>query len=244
MKAQDIAPACIAVAGVGLRAALSYFAWGPRLAERVELSTPLHSIFTIAEGFHLKKMGMSPYTGSAFHAPPLVLPLLSPFTDIGDLSSVLPFIAFDLASAYLIYMIAFTFCRLPKKSKTGMKRISSSGWSMYDIQTGQLKEPAPNEASPASGLPDLCAALYFLNPFAIASCVAGSLSGLEALFILLAIYGATVQKPMLAAFGAAGATYMSALPLVLCIPLMLLLARGLEDCPLEYQPESRVRFTR
>eukprot|EP00854_Cymbomonas_tetramitiformis_P011716 gene11716-13834_t len=76
------------------------------------------------------------------------------------------------------------------------------------------------------------------------SCVAGSLSGLEALFILLAIYGATVQKPMLAAFGAAGATYMSALPLVLCIPLMLLLARGLEDCPLEYQPESRVRFTR
>jgi hypothetical protein len=33
----------------------------------------------VAEAVHLQALGMSPYAGSVFHAPPLVLQLLEPF---------------------------------------------------------------------------------------------------------------------------------------------------------------------
>lgn len=61
--------ACIAC-----RIGLAY-AVGDLLLSRVELNTPLHSLISIREGLFWKQVGRSPYTGSAFRGPPLLLHL-------------------------------------------------------------------------------------------------------------------------------------------------------------------------
>lgn len=48
---------------------------GDILQRRVELSTPLHSLISIKEALFWKDVGRSPYTGSTFRGPPLLLPI-------------------------------------------------------------------------------------------------------------------------------------------------------------------------
>ena len=58
------------------------------------------------EALHLTSLGMSPYTGSAYHAPPLLLPLLrgsalAATTEV----LILPYIAADICASLAIRRI-------------------------------------------------------------------------------------------------------------------------------------------
>ena len=48
---------------------------GDILRPRVELNTPIHSVISIKEALFWKDVGRSPYTGSFFRGPPLLLSL-------------------------------------------------------------------------------------------------------------------------------------------------------------------------
>lgn len=89
------------------------------LEGRQEIGTPANSLRRAREGAFLLEMGISPYTGSSFHGPPLLLPLLGPFLlptalrspGHSPLASSFPFVAADALSALLIFTITKVLVR-------------------------------------------------------------------------------------------------------------------------------------
>lgn len=70
--------------------------------------------------------------------------------------------------------------------------------------------------------PHHLAGMYLWNPFAIISCVSGSLSPMENLFSLLAVYAAAVGNIPLAAFATACGAYLSLHPILLLVGTQIL----------------------
>ena len=77
------------------------------------LTTQLHSAshcargYICREGLHLTSLGMSPYTGSAYHGAPLLLPLLqSAALSPSPLMLALPHVAADIWGALALRRIA------------------------------------------------------------------------------------------------------------------------------------------
>ncbi|KAL6544059.1 hypothetical protein OROGR_010556 [Orobanche gracilis] len=67
-----------AIASIIFRLILSYFSESLNLSTRPELSTPVISLRRLAEGYWLKKLSVSPYSGSMYHGSPLLLSFLGP----------------------------------------------------------------------------------------------------------------------------------------------------------------------
>ncbi|CAD7697318.1 unnamed protein product [Ostreobium quekettii] len=91
--------------GVALRTLLAGLGAAPRLVGRVEIASPLSSLVRVREGLALGDQGLSPYTGDAYHGPPLAL---SVFSGVArhPLWSLAPLIAADVASAALLSRLA------------------------------------------------------------------------------------------------------------------------------------------
>jgi hypothetical protein len=69
-----------------------------RLLWRPEVTTPANSLLQIREGYYLLQQGVSPYTGTSCHVPPLVLALLGPLAQCKVLY-IVPNIVADLLGA-------------------------------------------------------------------------------------------------------------------------------------------------
>jgi hypothetical protein len=69
-----------------------------RLLWRPEVTTPANSLLQIREGYYLLQQGVSPYTGTSCHVPPLVLALLGPLSQC-KLLYVVPNILADVLAA-------------------------------------------------------------------------------------------------------------------------------------------------
>lgn len=85
--------------GLLLRLCLLYLGYSSTLSDRVEVSSPLSSLKRLKEGVALTKINLSPYTGSAFHAPPLLIPTLGKLVSKGEQLTFLPFLLADLLAA-------------------------------------------------------------------------------------------------------------------------------------------------
>jgi phosphatidylinositol glycan class U len=98
------------VPAAAVRLLLALLGIGRYLIWRVEVSTPANTLLQVREGLRLRSLGVAPYSGSACHAPPLVLALLSATAPSPTLY-VLPNIAFDLLAGLLVARIAATLLR-------------------------------------------------------------------------------------------------------------------------------------
>lgn len=90
-----------AIGSIIFRFLVIYFSQNVNLTSRPEVATPLTSLRRLAEGYWLKRTGMSPYTGSMYHGSPLLLSLLGPITvtSVGGRSSY-PLCRLPLSNAY------------------------------------------------------------------------------------------------------------------------------------------------
>eukprot|EP01132_Coremiostelium_polycephalum_P004123 gene4123-5159_t len=128
--------------------------------EQGEITTPLTSFKRLTEGLHLRDLGLSPYAGSAFHQPPLVLLLFYPFHVYSEwLPPQLVFLICDLIIAILL------------------RKITKMVWRV-------LPSEMTNPLSPESNLPNITAALYLFNPFTLFT----SLSSYLTLYPIILIF--------------------------------------------------------
>ncbi|KAL8053779.1 hypothetical protein ABFX02_05G096300 [Erythranthe guttata] len=208
-----------AIASIVLRLILSYFSKYLNLSSRPEVSTPLTSLRRLAEGYWLKQLSISPYSGSMYHGSPLLLSILGPLTakkiegHASHLLCSLVSVIADFISAILI-------------RATGHILVTAHGHSLKALGLDKLFKDT--EILPSG---DIAALVYLWNPFTIISCIGFNTSPIENLFVILSLYGASAGLVPLAAFGWVIASHLSLYPLVLVIPVIFLLGYGLDAPP-------------
>lgn len=180
-----------------------------QLSSRVEVANAFTRIAGIREGLELMKFGDSPYVGSAFHAPPLLLPMLKA-TSQDAMLSPLPFMAADVLSAVLMYLLA------------------------RQLAVDQLG--SGHRAGPIS--PESAAALLLWNPFIVLTSAGASTGSFTICTVLMMLLGAAHGSPALAAIGAALAAYLDPHSALLMLPVCMILNSGVEDLLQEPSPEE------
>ena len=215
--------ACVAVFA---RLFLTYLGWHNVFSSRIELTSPIDSIERLKEGAALVKLGMSPYSGSVLHTPPLVLFVLTPVLEfasgisnatVRSIITVLPFVIADLLTAAALFVLATRVIGVSNNEGT---------------RSGQIKKAMHDNArtDPASIHPATVSALYLMNPVSIAACVAGSTSGFGVLFFSIAAASAAQGDPILAGAAIACAAYLNGLPSVLLlVPIASLVRNGIDS---------------
>ncbi|KAI2622474.1 PIG-U-domain-containing protein [Hypoxylon sp. NC1633] len=169
------------------------------LTGRVEISTPVTSFKRLQEGLFLYNHNVSPYDGGVYHQAPLLLPLFSLLPDPSayPIFAYLLYIVVDLLSADALYKIA-------ESGEASTSRLFTSArkerrWSGYVV-----------------------AALFLLNPFTIATCMARPTNVFTTCAIVHAIAQAIHGNPFTAMLALSFATYLSMYPVLLFPPLILL----------------------
>jgi hypothetical protein len=134
-------------------------------------------------GDALRRLGQSPYAGSALHAPPLLLAALAPriasAPTIGT-RAVAPFVGFDVLAAFALFFAS----RRIEARRIVWSRAGSAGGP--GASAAAKREASRRVAS----TPWTVAALSLANPLAIASCVACSCAGLRTAALAFLIFGA------------------------------------------------------
>ncbi len=95
------------VAGILLRFSITtqelLVSW---LSTRIEIATPANGMLPIREGLALLNMGISPYSGSSCHAPPLVMALWAAQADHSMVVYMIPQIIADALTSMMLQEIA------------------------------------------------------------------------------------------------------------------------------------------
>ncbi|GAB4856911.1 hypothetical protein Ancab_014829 [Ancistrocladus abbreviatus] len=224
-----------AIASLILRLILVYFSKNLHFTSRPEVSTPLSSLWRLAEGYWLKQASMSPYAGSMYHGSPLLLSVLGPLTTTsigghpGHLLCSFLFVLADFLGAMLI-------------RATGQRLQSAYTHHLESLGLAHMLETS---GFLSSG--DIAALVYLWNPLTIVTCVGSSTSPIENFFVILSIYGACARLAPLAAFGLVMATHLSLYPAILVIPVILLLGYGTDSPPrklfLQKDPNNRMKLS-
>ncbi|XP_057775730.1 LOW QUALITY PROTEIN: uncharacterized protein LOC130994677 [Salvia miltiorrhiza] len=210
-----------AIASVLFRLVLSYFSKNLNLSSRPEVSTPLTSLRRLAEGYWLKQLSMSPYSGSMYHGSPLLLSILGPLSvkTIGGQSS-------DLLCSLVSVVADFISAILIRATGRNLVRSHLRNWKSLGLD----KLFKGNEVVPSG---DVAALVYLWNPFTIVSCIGFNTSPIENMFVVMSLYGASAGLVPLAAFGWVISSHLSLYPIFLVIPMIFLLGYGL-DAPPEF----------
>jgi GPI-anchor transamidase subunit U len=153
----------------------------------------------VQEGLFLYNHNVSPYDGGVYHQAPLLLPLFSLFPDtaVYPIFTCILYTLVDLLSANALYHIA-------ESGEASSSRLFKSPrrekrWSGYVV-----------------------AALFLLNPFTIATCLARSTTVFTTCAILHAIAKAVAGQLFTSMLSLSFAAYLSMYPILLLPPLILL----------------------
>ncbi|KAF2076361.1 hypothetical protein CYY_002318 [Polysphondylium violaceum] len=195
----------ISLSALLLRFVLFYQGFHFHFSNRNEITTPLTNFKRLTEGLHLWDLGLSPYSGSAYHQSPLVLLLFYPFhsnnlsTSLTGLPPQVVFLVVDILIAYLLREITKLIPQvLPK----------------------EMKPLEPN-----SNLPNITAALYLFNPFSIFTCIGMSTIVINNAAIILSLYYSLKGNLFQSVFFVALSSYFSIYPIILLFPVSFILKR-------------------
>ncbi|KAL1569032.1 phosphatidylinositol glycan anchor biosynthesis class U protein-like isoform X1 [Salvia divinorum] len=218
-----------AIASVFFRLILTYFSKNLNLSSRPEVSTPLTSLRRLAEGYWLKQLSMSPYSGSMYHGSPLLLSILGPLTvkKIGGLSG-------ELLCSLVSLVADFISAILIRATGASLVRAYLHNWKSLGLD----KLFKGNEVVPSG---DVAALVYLWNPFTIVSCIGFNTSAIENMFVVMSLYGASAGLVPLAAFGWVVSLHLSLYPIVLVIPVVFLLGYGLDAPPRKLFVQSNLQ---
>ncbi|EGC39428.1 hypothetical protein DICPUDRAFT_147853 [Dictyostelium purpureum] len=193
----------IILTSIIIRLVLFYQGFDHLFSNRNEIATPLTSFKRLIEGIHLRELGLSPYAGSVYHQPPLVLLLFLPILKMNE------FIQFNITSSQLFFVLVDCLIAV----------------SLREI-TKSVSKVLPNEMKPLSKdsiLPNLTAALYLFNPFTLFTCVGMSTIILTNLAIVLSLYFSLKGKLFLSVFSVSMSAYLGIYPIILIFPVAFIL---------------------
>ncbi|XP_022647943.1 phosphatidylinositol glycan anchor biosynthesis class U protein-like [Varroa jacobsoni] len=168
--------------GYALRLALMWSEFRGRIADRVELSTPMNSWKRVVEGYFLEKHGINPYSGDILHEPYLSLRFYSLLlTFLRSNGLVHLFIVVDLLTGLILYAASKKCVQILLHQDRSLSKAQSSRKLVLTIAT-------------ARQIPTLVLTVYCLSPFNILSCVSQNTSIfdnlLHTLSLLAMVYGA------------------------------------------------------
>ncbi|KYQ96817.1 GPI transamidase subunit PIG-U family protein [Tieghemostelium lacteum] len=190
-----------------LRFILFYQDFNQLFSQRNEITTPLTSFKRLQEGLHLRDNGLSPYTGSVCHQPPLLLFLfdmvayIDQWCNFGLILPQMVFLIVDLLIAILLRQITIL---VPTVLPMEMKPLTTS-----------------------SNLPNITAALYLFNPFTLFTCIGMSTIVFNNLSIILSLYFSLKGSILKSVFFVALSSYLSTYPIISIIPIALILKEKL-----------------
>jgi phosphatidylinositol glycan class U len=188
----------IIVLGVALRVLLHLAGFQEIFATSYEISTPVSSHKRVLEGLYLQSAGQSPYQGSVYNQPPLILTLIGHLLHFQHYYAVqLFYICLDVLSAVLLYKI-LQLHRPQQVRELEEERVLRE--MSADDQRGALQQQASKYTTLhlLPSLPELGAALYLLNPYTWMATVALSPSTLFNAAVLLLLYAALAHRALLA----------------------------------------------
>jgi phosphatidylinositol glycan class U len=212
----------ILVLGVAVRVVLHLAGFQEIFATSYEISTPVSSHKRVLEGLYLQSVGQSPYQGSVYNQPPLILMLIGYLLQFKQYYAVqLFYICLDVLNAVLLYKILQLHRpqQVRELEEEQVLREMSAGESSALQQ--QASKYTTLHLLPT--LPELSAALYLLNPYTWMSTVALSPTLLFNSAVLLLLYAALAHRALLALLALALATYLVPHAFVLVAPVTVLL---------------------
>jgi GPI-anchor transamidase subunit U len=192
--------------------ALRLLLYSVDLTEVPEFVTPLSSMHRIQEGISLARSGVSPYSGHAFHQPPLILALLWPFFDHKGSTpryAGLPLqLLFFIADVLVAYMLRTIMLR---------KLLRDARLTANTLEPKRDQYFLPSWLRDAAALPNICAAAYLLHPFALCSNVAWDVSSLVRVATVGSVYFATTSRSTLACICLALSCYVEIHPIIFVV---------------------------
>ncbi|XP_077982983.1 GPI-anchor transamidase component PIGU-like [Glandiceps talaboti] len=184
------------------------------LANRVEIITPITSWDGVVEGLALFESGISPYSGDVFHETPLILLIFHYIKSISSAWIPMIFVLLDLYIAWLLRNIVNSASRLMIDRQVQMRKKFAKDIDSILIKLVNVRE-----------LPDQVAALYLLNPYTIATCVAKSTILLNNLAVVIGILYTLKGHRAISTLAIAIATYQSFYPAMLIVPCTMFIAQ-------------------
>ncbi|KAJ3124118.1 hypothetical protein HK098_001387 [Nowakowskiella sp. JEL0407] len=160
------------------------------LANRPEITVPTTSFKQLKEGIFLYSKGLNPYDGGIFRQSPIVLKIYS-ILRIPQLSSLF-MIIIDCLIAFTIYYIAIERVEHQKRAIQKWNAVSGSfEKDNIEEEPKKVDKSVPKE-KPID--PFDAPALFFANPYGIATCIAKSTIGLNSLAVVLGLLFAIKGK--------------------------------------------------
>jgi hypothetical protein len=205
---------------------------------RVEVSTPANGLLPAKEALSLLRLGVSPYRSSACHVPPL---LLSAMRLLGQQHLALQ-LAADLAAAWMLRDVARLASRPGGAMGPGEGGATRSGHAAghgNSLSPALLPPPLTCKPSSPTSLPfpgrgaiqpDTVMGIYLLNPFGIASCIAGTRTPLENACVVGALLAALRGSAIGTSVALACAAYIGLHPLLLGVSAGSKQARERKSC--------------
>lgn len=187
-----------------------------------KISVNSNGRISVLEGLYLQSVGQSPYQGSVYNQPPLILMLIGYLLQFKQYYAVqLFYICLDVLNAVLLYKILQLHRpqQVRELEEEQVLREMSAGESSALQQ--QASKYTTLHLLPT--LPELSAALYLLNPYTWMSTVALSPTLLFNSAVLLLLYAALAHRALLALLALALATYLVPHAFVLVAPVTVLL---------------------
>lgn len=167
------------------------------MTNRVEISTPVCSFKRLTESMFLIDQGMSPYSGDAFHQPPLILLIFYPLRK------------FDIIYTQLIFIAVDVLISITLKAIINHRKSSSN-----------------NDSFILKNLSDVVAGCYLLNPFSVFSCIGMSSVTFTHACSLLSILCAMDGYIFWTSWFLAIAVYLDVFPILLIAPLVILIEQA------------------
>eukprot|EP00029_Vermamoeba_vermiformis_P001390 TRINITY_DN11562_c0_g1_i1.p1 TRINITY_DN11562_c0_g1~~TRINITY_DN11562_c0_g1_i1.p1 ORF type:complete len:426 (+),score=145.81 TRINITY_DN11562_c0_g1_i1:73-1350(+) len=213
----------ILVLGVAVRVLLHLAGFQEIFATSYEISTPVSSHKRVLEGLYLQSAGQSPYQGSVYNQPPLILSLIGYLLQFKQFYAVqLFYICLDVLNAILLYKI-LQLHRPQQVRELEEEQVLREMSATNSTSALQQQASKYTTLHLLPSLPELSAALYLLNPYTWMASVALSPTLLFNTAVLVLLYAALAHRALLALPALALATYLVPHAIVLVAPVIVLL---------------------
>lgn len=180
------------------------------IANQIGVATPLNSWKRILEGLHLQRMGINPYDGDLLHEPPLSLLFYRKLLIDYQIPVELIFIAFDMGSAYLMYLLTkkYLFGLFSKQEKNeGLIAKDSNEFLLTNLDL--------------INTPVYVLIAFSFNPFSICNCVGYSTTCVQNFFLTTFLYSTFHGNLFVTMSLLSLCTMTSFYPIILIIPACL-----------------------
>lgn len=182
----------------------------------------------------MQSAGQSPYQGSVYNQPPLILSLIGYLLQFKQFYAVqLFYICLDVLNAILLYKI-LQLHRPQQVRELEEEQVLREMSATNSTSALQQQASKYTTLHLLPSLPELSAALYLLNPYTWMASVALSPTLLFNTAVLVLLYAALAHRALLALPALALATYLVPHAIVLVAPVIVLLRLRVSDSLEQY----------